>query len=75
MAGLALTGLLGLLSLASVYDHSWTAGYVLGTTTLLFSWRMLHECAVATGAFLGAVRALEREERMTNPPSKLHQRD
>jgi len=55
------------LCLGAGRDECWGACAALGGITLLLVLRILNECAAATGAFLGAVRKIEREEKCDGP--------
>jgi O-antigen biosynthesis protein len=66
--GMALTILFAGLSFGAAHDASQTACAALGGITLLLVFRTLHECAVATAAFLNGVRKIEKEEKSDEHP-------
>ncbi len=63
IGGLALTGLFLGLSLGAGRDQCWAVAGVLGGVALLLVAVMLRDCAAATGAFLAAVRKIEKDEK------------
>jgi len=63
MGGVVLALVFAGLSLWAAHDRSWTAFVLLGGASVLLVTRTLNECAVATAAFLNAVRKIEREEK------------
>jgi hypothetical protein len=63
VGGLLLTGLFALLASAADRDQSWLVAVVLAGVTLLLAAWTLRQCAAATGAFLAAVRTIERAEK------------
>ena len=67
LAGAAPTLVFAGLCLGAGHDGCWEACAALGGITLLLVLRILNECAAATGAFLGAVRKIEREEKCDEP--------
>jgi O-antigen biosynthesis protein len=67
LMGVVLPILLTGLSFTAGEAHAWTACLVLGATGVLITARIFQECAASTGAFLAAVRKIEREEKIKNP--------
>ncbi len=65
-AGVLVAAALAGLSALAGSEHAWTACLLLGSTAILTLARTIQECAVATGAFLAAVRRIEREEKSTS---------
>ncbi len=59
-----LTGLLAILVVHAGYDSAWAPGAALTAGLLLLILRIVHECAVGTGAFLAAVQEIERLEKI-----------
>jgi GT2 family glycosyltransferase len=65
--GVLLAVCLAGLAFMAGYGHAWGGCAVLVATALLVSGRTVQECAASTGAFLAAVRKIEREEKIPDP--------
>jgi GT2 family glycosyltransferase len=63
-AGLAAAVALAGLSVLAGIDQCWTACLMLGILAAFVLARTIQECAVASAAFLAAVRKIEREEKI-----------
>ena len=63
VVGVVMTLIFGGMAWAAWHDRSWIASWVMGLVAALLVTRTVRECAVATGAFLKAVRTVEKEEK------------
>ena len=55
---------LGGLALGALLEGAWAVGVILDGSILLLTLRISHECSFGTGAFLSAVKEIERMEKV-----------